>query len=174
MRTAISLDNNSPEFGETFWVMVDRDFEASQLLSMQVYHHSLHPSESDVRLGIAFFSLAGMKPGDNKEWTPVLGGAGEHEAGLVRVMISMLRVSKQKALAMEVRSFKLQDFTAWPASGGFVSLATSMVRDPKWEEILRTLQPQLHAAVMARLDSPHRIMLLLQGSPVLYAFGMVR
>jgi len=27
---------------------------------------------------------------------------------------------------------------------------------------------------MARLDSPHRIMLLLQGSPVLYAFGMVR
>ena len=131
MRTAISLDNNSPEFGETFWVMVDRDFEASQLLSMQVYHHSLHPSESDVRLGIAFFSLAGMKPGDNKEWTPVLGGAGEHEAGLVRVMISMLRVPKQKALAMEVRSFKLQDFTAWPASGGFVSLATSMVRDPK-------------------------------------------
>ena len=131
MRTAISLDNNSPEFGETFWVMVDRDFEASQLLSMQVYHHSLHPSESDVRLGVAFFSLAGMKPGDNKEWTPVLGGAGEHEAGLVRVMISMLRVPKQKALAMEVRSFKLQDFTAWPASGGFVSLATSMVRDPK-------------------------------------------
>ena len=48
------------------------------------------------------------------------------------------------------------------------------MRDPKWEEILRTLQPQLHAAVMARLDSPHRIMLLLQGSPVLYAFGMVR
>ena len=127
-----------------------------------------------MRLGIAFFSLAGMKPGDNKEWTPVLGGAGEHEAGLVRVMISMLRVPKQKALAMEVRSFKLQDFTAWPSSGGFVSLATSMVRDPKWEEILRTLQPQLHAAVMARLDSPHRIMLLLQGSPVLYAFGMVR
>ena len=84
-----------------------------------------------MRLGIAFFSLAGMKPGDNKEWTPVLGGAGEHEAGLVRVMISMLRVPKQKALAMEVRSFKLQDFTAWPASGGFVSLATSMVRDPK-------------------------------------------
>jgi len=173
MRTAISLDNNSPEFGETFFVMVDRDFEASQLLSMQVYHHSLHPSESDVRLGIAFFSLAGMKTGDNAEWTPVLGGAGEHEAGLVKIMISMLRVPKQKALAMEVRSFKLQGFTAWPASGGFVSLATSMVRDPKWEEILRTLQPQLHAAVMARLDSPHRIMLLLQGSPVLYAFGMV-
>ena len=45
MRTAISLDNNSPEFGETFWVMVDRDFEASQLLSMQVYQHSLHPSD---------------------------------------------------------------------------------------------------------------------------------
>ena len=41
----------------------------------------------------------------------------------------MHRVAKQKVLAMEVRAFKLQDFTAWPASGGYVSLATSMVRD---------------------------------------------
>eukprot|EP00964_Phaeocystis_antarctica_P010098 scaffold5523_cov58-Phaeocystis_antarctica.AAC.5 len=140
---------------------------------MQVYHHSLHPSESDVRLGIAFISLAGMKVSDSKDWNPVLGGVGPHEAGVVKVKIEMHRVAKQKALAMEVRAFKLQDFTAWPASGGFVSLATSMVRDAKWTAILRQLQPQLHAAVMARQDSPHRVMLLLQGSPVLYAFGMV-
>jgi len=173
MRTAISLDNNSPEFNESFYVPIDRDFEASQLLSMQIYHHSLHPSESDVRLGIAFISLANMKVSESKDWTPVLGGSGPHEAGIVRVKIEMHRVAKQKVLAMEVRAFKLQDFTAWPASGGYVSLATSMVRDPKWNEILRQLQPQLYAAVMARQDSPHRIMLLLQGSPVLYAFGMV-
>jgi hypothetical protein len=30
MRTAISLDNNSPEFNENFWVVLDREFEASQ------------------------------------------------------------------------------------------------------------------------------------------------
>jgi len=100
MRTAISLDNNSPEYNESFWVVLDRDFEASQLLSMQVYHHSLHPSESDVRLGIAFISLAGMKVSDSKDWNPVLGGVGPHEAGVVKVKIEMHRVAKQKALAM--------------------------------------------------------------------------
>ena len=44
MRTQISLDNHSPVFNESFWVLLDRDYEASQLLSLQVYHHSLHPS----------------------------------------------------------------------------------------------------------------------------------
>lgn len=75
MRTQISLDNNSPQFNESFWVLLDREYDASQLLSMQVYHHSLHPSESDVRLGIAFMSLVSMKMSDSKDWKVVLGGA---------------------------------------------------------------------------------------------------
>ena len=75
MRTQISLDNNSPQFNESFWALLDREYDASQLLSMQVYHHSLHPSESDVRLGIAFMSLVSMKMSDSKDWKVVLGGA---------------------------------------------------------------------------------------------------
>ncbi len=173
MRTQISLDNASPDFNEGFWVVLDRDYDASQLLSMQVYHHSLHPAESDVRLGIAFYSLVGLRMNEEKDWKPVLGGKGDHEAGTVHLKITLQKVNKQQELAMEVRAFKLQDFTAWPASAGYVALATSLVRDPKWMNILKQLQPKLHQAVRQRQDSPHRVMMLLQGSPVLYAYGMV-
>ena len=172
MRTAVALDSASPHFSESFWVLIDKDYDANQLLSMQVYHHSLHPSESDVRIGIGFFSLVGTKAGDTREWKAHMGTA-LHEAGEVHINVSIQRVPKQRVLAMETRAFKLQDFSAWPAQPGFVQLATSMVKDQKWLDIFKQLQPQLFKAVMSRQDSPHRVMLLLQASPVLSAYGMV-
>ena len=161
MRTAVALGSSSPHFNESFWVLMDKDYDANQLLSMQVYHHSLHPSESDVRIGIAFYSLVGTKTGDIREWKAKMGTA-LHEAGEVTISVSIQRVPKQRVLAMETRAFKLQDFRAWPAQPGFVQLATSMVKDQKWLDIFKQLQPQLFRAVMARQDAPHRVMLLLQ------------
>ena len=115
MRTAVALDSASPHFSESFWVLIDKDYDANQLLSMQVYHHSLHPSESDVRIGIGFFSLVGTKAGDTREWKAHMGTA-LHEAGEVHINVSIQRVPKQRVMAMETRAFKLRTSARGPRS----------------------------------------------------------
>ena len=171
MRTRIAQDTTSPTFNESFWVEIDRSSAATQELSMTVWHHSAH-GEADVRVGVGFYNLKKLKAGDPKIKEFVLG-SHRHPTGVVKVEIKIGRRNAHHRVLMETRAFKPQSLGAWPAHGGFVGLAPSMMGDEKWRGLLKTLQPRLANAALRNINAPHRLMMLLQGSPVLAAYGLI-
>ena len=138
---------------------------------MTVWHHSAH-GEADVRVGVGFYNLKKLKAGDPKIKEFVLG-SHRHPTGVVKVEIKIGRRNAHHRVLMETRAFKPQSLGAWPAHGGFVGLAPSMMGDEKWRGLLKTLQPRLANAALRNINAPHRLMMLLQGSPVLAAYGLI-
>jgi len=172
MRTRILLDNNNARFDEYFHCILDRTSEQSQLLSLQVFHHNSNAGQ-DVRLGICFFSVRGMRAGEKKSLTKALG-TSHHPAGTIHVELSVERKLESQRMFYDLRSFKLQGLEAWPATAGYVGLANSLVMEPRWMTILSKLQPRLANMVKAEVGhSPQRVMMLLQSSPVLAAYGYI-
>ncbi|KAL3928992.1 MAG: hypothetical protein SGPRY_002153 [Prymnesium sp.] len=155
MRTRIMLDTSSPRFEESFHCVLDRTTEQTQLLSMQVFHHNANIGE-DVRLGIAFFSVGELPP-----CTRIARACSCEDASHAYATPSN-------------RASHPQDLTAWPAVGGYMALANTLLRDQRWMRILSKLQPKLANFTKSRADdSPERVMMLLQSSPVLSAYGYI-